>query len=301
MNSQNLLLGLTTLSLLLGCPAEPDLDEMADGAAATPGTTGDVEETGATTQGDEADDGEPADEGGSESSGGTTFIVPPDAGMPGVFACDVWAQDCPDGSKCIGYASDGGTWNGTRCAEIADNANQPGDTCTVEGGGASGIDDCDIGSMCWDINPETNEGVCVALCNGSADNPICDDPDTTCSIANNGALTLCLPQCDPLLQDCEADTQACYPINDAWACAPDASGEDGAFGSACEFLNVCDPGLACLQDAVADCATGSCCTTVCDITQPNDCAGVGQSCESWYAEGEAPPQYEDLGVCVIAS
>ena len=30
-------------------------------------------------------------------------------------------------------------------------------------------------------------------------------------------------------------------------CAPDASGEGGAAGQTCEFINVCDPGTACVN------------------------------------------------------
>ena len=251
-----------------------------------------------------------ADESGDEGSGddapmttGVGFIMDPDGG--GVsFECDIFAQDCPEGEKCMPWSNDGGgAWNATRCSPISDNPGQPGDECTVEGSGTSGIDDCDIGSMCWDVDAETNVGTCVAMCTGDEANPICEDPDTTCSIANDGAIVLCLPACDPLLQDC-ADGQACYPINDAWACAPDASGEMGAAGDPCEFINVCSPGNICLGAAAwPDCqGSAGCYSPVCDLSDPSgdaQCPGAGQACEPWYEEGSAPPGYEEVGACAL--
>jgi len=256
-----------------------------------------------------------ATEGGSEtgadsgSSGpGVVFLLEPDGG--GVsFECDIFAQDCPEGEKCMPWANDGGgAWNATRCSPISDNPGQPGDECTVEGSGTSGIDTCDLGSMCWDVDPKTNVGTCVAMCTGDESNPICEDPDTSCAIANDGAIVLCLPACDPILQDCP-EGQACYPIQDAWSCAPDASGETGVYGDACEFINVCDPGYICLDASTVPAGeacegAGGCCTAVCDLMDPQgdaQCEGAagGQTCQPWYEEGNAPPGYEDVGACAL--
>jgi hypothetical protein len=183
---------------------------------------------------------------------------------------------------------------------------QPGDPCTVEGSGVSGLDDCDIGAMCWDVDPETNMGTCVGFCGGSDTDPTCEDPDTTCVIANNGVLILCLQVCDPLLQECP-EGQACYPVNTDFACAPDASGPDlGAYGDPCEYINACDPGLFCGDAAIVpDCAGASgCCSEFCDIEDPQGAAqcsgaGGGQDCTPWYAEGDAPPGFEQVGACSI--
>jgi hypothetical protein len=203
------------------------------------------------------------------------------------------------------WANDGGSsWNATRCSPLDPNPGQIGDPCTVEGSGVSGIDNCDIASMCWDVDPETNMGTCDAFCSGSEANPVCEDPATSCVNANNGTLILCLPSCDPLLQDCP-EGQACYNVNDTFACAPDASGETGVFGDACEFLNVCDPGLFCANpEAVPDCASGGCCSPFCDFSDPEAsaaCPGAagGQECVAWYEEGQAPPGLEDVGACAL--
>jgi len=259
--------------------------------------TGGMTDTGGTTA---ADSGSGADD--------VVFLLEPDGG--GVsFECDIFAQDCPEGEKCMPWANDGGgAWNATRCSPIDDNPGQPGDECTVEGSGTSGIDSCDLGSMCWDVDPKTNIGTCVAMCTGDEANPICDDPDTSCAIANDGAIVLCLPACDPILQDC-AEGQACYPIQDAWSCAPDASGETGVYGDACEFINVCDPGYICLDASTVPAGqmcegAAGCCTGVCDLTDPMgdaQCEGSaeGQTCQPWYEEGAAPPGYEDVGACAL--
>jgi hypothetical protein len=252
--------------------------------------------------------GESGDESGGETTGSVTtvgFIQDPDGGGVSI-ECDIWAQDCPEGEKCMPWANDGGSsWNAMRCSPLDPAPAQPGDECTVEGSGVSGIDNCEVSSMCWDVDPETNMGTCAAFCMGSEANPVCEDPNTSCVIANEGVLILCLPNCDPLLQDC-AEGQACYPIDDGFACAPDASGEMGLFGEPCEFINVCDPGLFCANaDAVPDCAGSSgCCSSFCDLTDPMagmNCPGAagGQDCVAWYEEGQAPPGFEDVGACAI--
>jgi hypothetical protein len=199
------------------------------------------------------------------------------------------------------WANDGGgSWNATRCSPVDANPGQVGDSCLVEGSGVSGIDNCDVSTMCWNTD-EQNAGTCVGFCEGSEANPVCPNPGTGCSITNEGTLILCLPFCDPLLQDC-SDTEACYPEENGFFCSPDASGEAGAFGDACEYLNVCDAGLFCADAGVVPGCAGSsgCCSEYCDISDPNPvCMGAGQECTPYYEENQAPPGYENVGVCVI--
>jgi hypothetical protein len=248
----------------------------------------------------------PADTGTDDT--GAVFIDEPDGGGVG-FECDMFAQDCPAGEKCMPWDDTGGnSWNATRCSPIADDPGEPGDACMVEGSGTSGIDDCELGVMCWDVDPETNVGTCVALCVGDESRPVCEDPDTACAISSRSAFVICLPVCDPVIQDC-AEGQACYPILDWWSCVPDASGELGAYGDPCELLNVCDPSLVCLSAGslpAGEACEGSagCCTEVCDLADPAgdmQCAGAagGQTCLPWYEEGAAPPGYEEVGVCSL--
>ncbi|MCA9649903.1 MAG: ribulose phosphate epimerase [Myxococcales bacterium] len=295
------------LVLVVGCGGKEDADttpmneEGNDDSPADSGGTMSMNDTG-----DSGNDSNPmGTSGDGDSSGGDdmSFIQDPDGGGPN-NQCDIWAQDCPEGEKCMPWdASGGNSWNATRCSPIDANPGQPGDTCTVEGSGVSGIDSCDIASMCWDVDPKTNEGTCVAFCEGSADAPLCSDPDEACSITNDGVLILCLPTCDPLLQDCP-EGQACYPETNGFICSPDASGPDmGAIGDPCEYLNVCDPGGWCASaDVVPDCAGSiGCCAAYCDVSDPNasDTCPAGTECVMWHEEGMAPPGEEDIGVCIL--
>lgn len=114
------------------------------------------------------------------------------------------------------------------------------------------------------------------------------------------------PSCHPLEPDC-SEPEACYPIDGLWQCAPDASGELGAYGDPCDADDACDPGLACLPTNAlppglpCEDAAG-CCTVLCDFSDPDASLGCpsaaeGQLCLPWYPPGEAPPGYDDVGVC----
>lgn len=298
-------------TLLIGCGAPKD-DATSDTAPVDPSASGSSSEssggggddvTPVTSAESSGSTTAPAEDSGEDDEGGT-FIIKPDGG--GVFDCDLWSQDCEEGEKCMPYANDGGNaWNAARCSPLDATPAQVGDPCTVEGSGVSGIDNCELDSMCWNVDPETNQGTCVSFCDGTEASPICDDPQTSCNILNDGALILCLPNCDPLLMSCN-EGEACYPANDVFSCVPDAGGETGAFGEPCEYLNVCDPGLFCAAaDGVPGCqgSTG-CCTPYCDTSEPDasaNCPGAagGQECVPWYEENQAPPGYETVGACVI--
>jgi len=110
------------------------------------------------------------------------------AGLDGVVRCsqcDPWAQDCTFGEKCAPWNDDGGnSYNATKCVSVDPEPKQPGEPCVGEG--LSGQDDCDVGVLCV-------QGICVALCQGTPEDPICSEEGTACSIENEGVLILCLP------------------------------------------------------------------------------------------------------------
>lgn len=150
--------------------------------------------------------------------------------------------------------------------------------------------------MCWDIDGETNLGVCVAFCDP---NDVCP-PDTVCAIQNDGVLPICIAACDPLLQDCP-EGQGCYAkdgANGQLICIPDASGDGGLDGDPCEFDNVCDPGLVCIGGS-AGCVATWCCTPWCDVEAPNTCPGTGEECVQHF--DDPPPGTEAVGICVVPS
>jgi hypothetical protein len=309
-----LVLGLATASCIE--PAPP-VDDGSNGSSDVGGSTSSGDSTSAasitatattspsTTVVDDTMD--PSGDTNITDTQGNSFLLYGgfDAGM--AIECDVYAQDCPVGEKCMPWANDGGDqWNATRCSPIDDDPGQPGEECTVEGSGTSGIDDCDLGAMCWDVDPATNMGTCVAMCMGDEENPTCEDRNTTCEISNDGVLVLCLPTCDPLAQSCP-EGEACYPSQDAWVCRPDGSGEMGGYGDPCEAIDGCDPGLVCLASEVVPpgqpCeGEAGCCTEVCDLTDAAgdaQCTGApgGQTCQAWY--DDPPPGYENVGVCAL--
>jgi hypothetical protein len=136
---------------------------------------------------------------------------PTDVGdMP--YECDVFMQDCPDGQRCNPWADDGGNvWNASRCVPEDVGAGTPGEPCTVEGSGFSGVDTCAEGAMCFHVDPETLEGVCVELCSGTVDVPVC--LEGTCVLQFEAALPLCLETCDPEMSTC-LKTEVCEPVLD---------------------------------------------------------------------------------------
>ncbi len=246
-------------------------------------------------------DGTTGSASGADTEETCGFICDTETDGPGPnVQCDVFAQDCADGEKCTAYIEGGeSAWNATKCVPVGGEG-VPGDTCTSEGGGGTGLDDCQKGAMCWNVNME-GMGVCIELCTGSEVAPMCSDAPA-CTVVNEGTLNLCLPGCDPLIQNCDG-TDLCIPSADVFVCAPDASGEEGQAFDPCEFANVCDKGLYCLNPQYAmecDANAGGCCLPFCDLSEMNAaCPGEGQSCTSWFEEGMAPPEYMNVGVCII--
>jgi hypothetical protein len=270
-------------------------------ATATTGGTG----ASGTTSGGASTTGAGSGTSTSSTSGGG-FVQMPDGG--GAAECDVWTQDCPAGEKCMPWANDGGgAWNATKCTPVDPNPKQVGDPCTADGGGSSGVDDCDIGTMCWNVDGMTGMGTCVGFCTGTPQDPMCTDPDDVCLITNEGVLILCLPICDPILQDCPGNMEGCYLVDGITiTCGPDASGMGGVYGDPCEYDNVCDPGLYCAPaDEVPNCqGSVGCCSQWCDLTVPNAsslCGGFadGQECLPYFDQMNAPPGFEDVGLCAM--
>ena len=292
---------LCVVGMLVACgTSSPPIFWTGEGDAATGDAASSSGADGNTATSVQNEPGSSSGEGDdSTTEPSVVFLLHPDGG--GVsFECDLFAQDCPPGHKCAAWADDGGSsWNATQCVPIAPDPDQPGEPCTVVGSSTSGIDTCDFGAVCWYVDSETLEGTCVSLCQGDESNPTCPEPDLLCG--GNRNFPLCLPMCCPVEQDCP-EGQACYAVSDRFWCAPDASGDLGAFGDPCEYINVCDPGLLCLDaSAVPDCASGiGCCTEFCTVGATS-CSELapGMECVPWYEEGAAPPGYELTGVCAL--
>jgi len=266
----------------------PTTDNPTTGGSETDGTTDNPTTDNPTT-------GNPTTDSDSDSD--DPFLVMPDTMT--VAECSTYEEGCPEGQKCMPYANDGGSsWNALKCVDVT-GENGHGDPCLVEGSGVSGNDDCELHAMCWDVDPMTNEGTCVAFCDGNSESPTCEPGDTTCVIANEGNLNLCLPNCNPLIQDCP-EGQACYPINGGTTCAPiSVPPEEGLEGAPCEFVNACQKGLMCLDSSLypGGCdGAGGCCSGLCDLSAP-DCTVPMTECIPIF-ENPSPEQM-DYGVCAV--
>jgi hypothetical protein len=192
-----------------------------------------------------------------------------------------------------------------RCVPIVVEPHQLDARCEVLGGSGDGLDTCARGQVCYRIDWASKHGVCIALCGGSKDSPLCPAPDIACELDALGVENLCFRRCDPLAQDCPG-TNVCVTrpsVDVEFICMQDESGDGGQVFDPCSWINTCDKGLFCgFADMVLECDGGSegCCTPYCDITaDPNPCPGQGQECSPWYPPSEAVPGLEDVGSCVI--
>lgn len=101
---------------------------------------------------------------------------------------------------------------------------------------AGATDDCARGGLCeagvcrkicTTLNDQCDDGVCVSLLY-AAENP--------------RPIDVCLPDCDPLAQDCGEPEQGCY-LSRPPACLPAGN---TAWGEPCGAVNDCAPGLVCI-------------------------------------------------------
>lgn len=230
---------------------------------------------------------------------GCPFVCETESGDPG--DCDLFLQDCPRGEKCTAWANDGGnSWNDTRCVPVDPDPDAVGESCTAEESGVSGIDSCELGALCWDVDPKTLEGECIAFCGGSVNDPTCEGGCEYCSIAGEGVLSLCLPTCDPLNPQC-GDGEGCVAVNNRFTCVPLAE-ETAGVGETCVTINDCDAGLSCVAgDNVTGCTPGEgCCTAFCDLDDVEACADqAGNTCLE--ASGKQPERCGGgAGLCATA-
>ena len=230
----------------------------------------------------------------SSTDSSTTHTFVPDVG-DGEHACDPWVQDCPDGEKCVPYGSTGGNWDANKCVPVLGDG-QAGDTCTWDGTSVA-TDSCGPDTYCWDVVELEGElvGVCTEFCTGTPDDPICDQ-ESSCVIVNEGSITLCIDTCDPLLQAC-GEGLGCFWTNNDFNCVFTAG--DIAEAQPCGYVNDCAPGLVCASSSVLPSCEGTdCCTAYCDLSDP-DCPDAATECAPFFDEGTAPPNYVDIGVCIL--
>jgi hypothetical protein len=210
-------------------------------------------------------------------------------------------NECDEGQKCS-YVVDPELGPTNACVPLMGEG-EAGEPCEQVGES----DTCAALHICWATGPDGVAGTCVAYCNLSL---ACDEPGEICSVSDQGLLTLCLPKCDPLLQDCP-EGWGCYADDyQRWACDRDQSGPGGAHGELCSCLNCCDPGLVCLSGGRVDgegCGeegvVAGCCAAVCSLEAPvppeEACPSEAERCEPFYDSDAVLMGYEKVGICEL--
>ncbi len=227
----------------------------------------------------------------------STFLVEPD--MMTSNQCDPMEQNCPDGQKCTAVSpSEGEPWGINVCVDV-NGSGQVGDPCDIEGGKYTGVDNCDVGFICLLTDDDGFGGTCTEFCDSNME---CPQSGNDCEVYNDGSLPICLGTCDPLLQDCP-EGQGCYRGGGGTTFVCFKVTGESAHADECGYINQCLAGFNCSSpDAVDGCPGGvnGCCSSFCDLSDPDpDAVCVGdEQCISFF-EGQPPPQYEDVGVCLI--
>ena len=223
--------------------------------------------------------------------------------------CDAWNDNCPSGLKCMPVGAGGNGFAALKCMPVVAEPDGLGEQCEVLGRGLGhGLDTCDRGTLCWYNSYAGDATECISFCSGSEPEPICS-PGSSCMKLASLSMGICLSECWPTDPEAECGPMmACVESLDAeFECAPDLSGDGGAFLTPCtEPLN-CDPGRACRPSAVvAGCEHQMCCTPCCVLDSPYvsdadngalKCPGSMQ-CRNLY-DKDAPPFLGWAGVCEI--
>ncbi len=212
--------------------------------------------------------------------------------------CDPRTQHCQEGLKCTAYSENmRDTWDANKCVPVNGDGVY-GEPCEVEGGFFTGIDDCAKGFICLDTGDATEDGTCTEFCQPDDSCPFTNDGAALCLASNDGTPPLCIPHCDPLLQDCPGN-QACYgdPGAPIFFCYGPDPHDGGMDGSKCEFTNACLAGLHCAESAMLEgCPPDSsgCCTPYCPL-DGDVCTGA----EVCVAFSQPIPGFENVGICAL--
>lgn len=210
--------------------------------------------------------------------------------LGGLNDCDVLEQNCPDGEKCV--PTEG--FDDNTCVPAGGDA-AAGEPCF---GGGGGEDNCDANSWCYAANG--GEPTCQPFCTPEAE---CEDPDQSCGIFNSGVIAMCLDNCNPTEVEACVEGSTCAPNAEGeqpFVCLPGGSNGLGQ-GDPCNFVNDCSPGLGCFSaDYVDGCESNFCCSSYCELDDPDACAGLEpMMCLSYFDPDPPPAGFEQLGLCGI--
>lgn len=309
MHRRNTLSGIWVALLLTTACAKNEAQTAADddtGAASTSAATSGPAATTTTT--DETTDApvvttttaaaatSDADTGESGDAVTTTATSGGETGGGG--ECDPQQQDCLEGEKCTAVAKmEGKPWDTNTCVPVMGEG-QAGDLCDIEDGKYTGRDNCAKGLLCMLSDQEGKGGVCIEFCSAESE---CTMSDATCEIYNDGILPICLPPCDPLIQDCP-EGQACYQGAISFVCFKEvAKPGEGGQGTPCMSVNICEKGFTCADAAtLTDCPGTGCCSAFCAVSEGDAPCLPDLACVPFFPEGMAPEGFHDVGICALA-
>lgn len=290
------------LGLLAGACAKNDPQTTADASTGGDASSATTDEPGsAASTGDDQDPSTAATSVTTTSAGATgdatTGVGSTDDTGGGGGECDPQQQDCGEGEKCTAVAKTEGTpWDYNKCVPVMGDG-QAGDLCDIEDNKYSGRDNCAKGLLCMLSDQDGKGGVCIEFCSPDSE---CTMSDATCEVYNDGILPICLPPCDPLIQDCP-EGQACYEGATSFVCFKEVAKPGmGGQGTPCMSVNICQKGFTCAEAATQQgCPGEGCCSAFCPVSEGDALCGPDLMCLPFFPEGMAPEGYQDVGICGV--
>ncbi|MCB9755993.1 MAG: hypothetical protein H6713_39230 [Myxococcales bacterium] len=232
--------------------------------------------------------------------------------------CDATLEGCNEGYKCNVFATEQNQniLGNLGCFPLDPDGKQIDEPCDAGDEPNDGIDDCVEGAVCWNVNEE-GQGTCWSLCPLMGNDYECFyEGAGNCAVCQECAVGLCVPACNPLLDEC-AEGTICVPDSQSFGCVLDASDGQAPAGTPCEFVNVCNSGTVCIDPSLypAPACEGQsgCCAPHCDWSEfdadldgvadmgdpASACELPGTECVAWYEDPQqAPPEVAGVGVCV---
>ncbi len=253
-------LGALGLGGALGCGPSVDDDSLASGSSTASGDGSSSGGPATLTLGTRT--GTAGADTSTGSAAGTTDpeCSPDETEEPRKFdvgtlpPCDIWAQDCEAGSKCIPFDH---AWLACVTQDPAPLAD--GDVCEP----AAESDPCGPTSWCA-LDPGGATASCTPMCTGSPSDPVCP-PDRVCIIDDERIVAECQIPCDPFDPNaCGEGT--CQRTDRGFGCQESGGASEG---ERCDQDDSCGRGLRCAAaDEVGGCCESSCCAAYCSPAHP---------------------------------
>jgi hypothetical protein len=240
-------------------------------------------ETGESSGDGDGNPNEGEDEAEGEGEGSA------DTGSDPVVNCDPSDEmPCPDGEKCTVLQSGGGL---VYDCVPDDTALLPFEDCTPSP--MDGQDQCPTNHVCL-APPDSQMGLCLELCNQDND---CDA--ALCAAPPDLQIQVCAAICDPLAPLCPG-AQDCQRVRQSnFVCQYPRAVDTGATADPCYIVEDagCAEGFVCETGGIIPgCATTSCCTSLCDVTEPNPCEPP-TTCGALPLDPQ--PGLENVGACYV--